>query len=110
MAARIVADGHGNLNGSGVEVLNGQALTLPFTGTYTVEEDGTLQVILTATTPGLGTLSIQVYGFLFDEGKQVKLIYAGVMIPGVNLPPGFVGMTAAGSWIRQGGDGESRQR
>ena len=104
MTARIVADGQGNLSGSGVEVHNGQAVALPFTGTYTVEDDGTIWITLTGTTPGLGSLSIKVYGFLFDEGKQVKLIYAGVMIPGFELPPGFVGITAAGSWIRQDGE------
>lgn len=100
ITGRLVADGYGNISGSGIQINNGMVMPMPFTGTYEVEEDGTISATVTGETP-LGQLSVEYYGILFDGGKQAKVTAVGVSIPGIPFPPGFVGMTTTGSFVRQ---------
>ena len=100
ITGRMVADGHGNLSGFAIQIRNGMVMSMPFTGTYEVEEDGTVWATVTGETP-LGQLSVEYYGILFDGGKQAKVTAVAVSIPGIPFPPGFVGMTTTGSFVRQ---------
>lgn len=100
ITGRLVADGYGNMSGTAVQIRNGVLMSMEVTGTYEVEEDGTFSTTVVGETP-LGPLSVEYYGVLFDGGKQAKLTAVAVNIPGISFPPGFVGMTATGSLVRQ---------
>lgn len=97
LTGRLVADGYGNISGSGVQIQNGMVMPLDYIGTYEVEEDGTFLVTVT----NESQISVEYYGVLFDAGKQAKLTAVSLDIPGVDLPPGFIGMTETGSLVRQ---------
>ncbi len=94
---RFVADGCGNISGFAVQVNNGAVGRQLFTGTYSVEADGSFSVTMVGDT-AFGTLAVEYSGVLFDEGKQAKVMQVG--IPGV-LPQGLAGITYTGTFIRQ---------
>ncbi len=84
ITGRLVADGRGNISGSAVQIRNGMRMTMPFTGTYDVAEDGTFSLTVTGETP-LGPLSIEHYGVLIDGGEQAKLPGKRVAVLAENL-------------------------
>jgi hypothetical protein len=96
LTGRVTADGLGNAEGTVYDNYNGLLIPYSWTGTYEVNRDGTVNLTATADMPGIGTLSLIMFGVLCEEGKQMRLMWIGP-----TFAPGRVGATITGSWTRQ---------
>lgn len=99
--ARVWFDGQGNVKGTSYENYSGLLLTVPFQGTYQVNEDGTAKMSATFTLFGQpATLEFLV--ILGDEGKQARILHVGPTASDPRIPgmPN-VGTVLSGSAIRQ---------
>jgi hypothetical protein len=51
---------------------------------------------------GQAQATITYDGVLVNGGDEARLMVTGFSMPGISLPPGYVGMVVSGSMIRQG--------
>lgn len=100
LLGRVAADGRGNLSAKWIECYNGTIIPATGSGTYTVKSDGTLIMNVSYELPSVGTLSLEMTGVLFDDGRQARLMASKIIQP--EVPAGFTGMTATTTLVRQG--------
>jgi hypothetical protein len=102
MVGRVFFDGEGNVKGTVYTTFNGSVSPGSWEGgTYTVNNDGTMKITVTAEIllAGSQKLTFECYGIVYDEGKQIKLVFT--KIGGLQLPENYVGMTSVGTLVRQ---------
>jgi hypothetical protein len=99
LLGRLVSDGQGAITARFIESYNGQIARNEGKGAYTVRPNGTLTMMVSYVTSALGKITFEAEGVLFDDGRQVRLQLTKWVEPA--LPPGFTGMVATGSLMRQ---------
>ncbi len=97
---RMFFDGRGRVKAQDVSNFNGQIIPSEIDATYDVNPDGTYSLTLTVE---LGQIpaTVTYQGVLTKDGDEARFIQSGFSIPGVTLPPGYVGAVVVGSLIKQ---------
>lgn len=95
LTGQVSADGNGNAWGTVYENYNGMLMNYSWEGTYEVNPDGTLLLVIIWEMGGV-EVPVQMYGVLCENGKRVRLMHVGA-----TYAPNMVGTTIIGSWIQQ---------
>jgi hypothetical protein len=66
---------------------------------YRVSEDGTIILSFERNYPGIGPVTFEMEGILFDEGRQARMTVTG--LTGAGLQDDNAGMTIVGTIVRQ---------
>ena len=98
----IRADGQGNMTKDFVINYNGQTYRVEDAeSTYEVNPDGSYTETFIVQF-GQAPATITYEGVLVNDGREARLMVTGFSLPGISLPPGYIGMVISGSMIQQG--------
>jgi hypothetical protein len=80
---------------------NGQIVRVESDGTYDVEKDGTFTASYVFQLDSLPPLTLSFDGVLAKDGKEARIMMTGHSIPGVTLPPGYIGHVVVSTLTKQ---------
>jgi hypothetical protein len=98
---RVWCNGQGQMKLQIAYNFNGQIVRVESDGTYDVEKDGTFTASYVFQLDSLPPLTLSFDGVLAKNGKEARIMMTGHSIPGVTLPPGYIGHVVVSTLTKQ---------
>ncbi len=99
LTGRLTSNGQGKAQAKIIENFNGHIVRQVSNALYRVSEDGTIILSFERNYPGIGPVTFEMEGILFDEGRQARMTVTG--LTGAGLQDDNAGMTIVGTIVRQ---------